>query len=466
MKAADYIKENEQKMIEDIRDIAGIPSILDEGTAGKGRPFGSKISEALDCILKKASHMDMHVKNYDGYAGEITLGDGNKMVGILGHIDVVAAGEGWDTEPFDIQIIDGRLYGRGTADDKGPIVSGLYAMKYMMDENLLPPDTCIRMIIGTDEEENWECIDHYVAAADRLPDYSIVPDGNFPLINCEKGLLDIDFSYAAPLADAEIRVAELYGGSAKNVVPSKAFCKLRCESAETAKGLADALDALEYISAASDGKMTNVVAQGKGTHAMSPEKGRNAISLLMRALEQAAGEYEIEPVFETYNRYIGMAYNGEKFGCAFADDVSGELTFNIGTIELKDGRIALGASVRYPASIAQETVVGAIRNTCEAAGIQMEIKSHMASLYVKEESDFVQVLLEAYSEVSEDHGSKPIAIGGATYARAIPNAVAFGPLFPSEEELAHEPNEYLSLESLRKMTLIYIEALKRLVEIV
>lgn len=462
MKAADYIKENEQNMIEDIRELAGIPSILDEETAGEGRPFGQKIAEALDWVLKKASDMGMAVKNYDGYAGEITLGQGERMIGILGHIDVVAAGEGWNTDPFEIQVSSGRLYGRGTSDDKGPIVSGLYAMKYMAQEHLLPAGVCVRMIVGADEEENWQCIEHYVRNADRLPDYSIVPDGNFPLINCEKGLLDVDFTCAVPASEAEIKVAVLRGGTAKNVVPGKAFCTLVCGSEETAKGLAKALNGLPYISAEADGRRTKVTAQGKGTHAMTPEKGRNAVSLLMDALEQVSGRYAMEPVFETYNRYIGMTYNGENFGCAFEDAVSGKLTFNVGTMELKDGRLTLGASVRYPASIEKTAVIGAMQRTCAEAGIKMDIRSHMDALYVEQESDFVQVLMKAYSKVSGDGSPQPIAIGGATYARTIPNAVAFGPLFPYEEELAHEPNEYLDLESLRKMTLIYIEALKGL----
>ncbi|MGN0659699.1 MAG: Sapep family Mn(2+)-dependent dipeptidase [Emergencia sp.] len=462
MKAADFIKQNRNQMIEDIRAFAAIPSIFDEKTAGEGQPFGEKPAEALGWVLKRAEAMGMETKNFDGYAGEITVGSGQRVIGILGHADVVAPGEGWHTEPFEIQEIDGKLYGRGTLDDKGPLVSCLYAVKYLMEENLIPEGTALRIIVGCDEEENWGCIGHYTEKADRMPDCSIVPDGNFPIINCEKGLLDVDFSCAAGGDGHKVKVEALWGGSAKNVVPGKAHCTLACENEGCSAELAAALNVFEQIAAVQEGCRVSVTVQGKSTHAMSPEKGLNAVSVLMQTLEKAGADFDIEPVYETYNRYIGMTYHGEKFGTAFEDAASGKLTFNVGTIELKDGKLSFGASIRYPATLEKEQVVSAMEKTCAEAGIEMHIASHMDSLYVDAESDFVKVLMEAYRRVSGDQEGQPMAIGGATYARTIPNAVAFGPLFPWEEELAHEPDEFLDLESLDKMTLIYIEALKGL----
>ena len=161
MKAEDFIKKNREQMIADIKAFAGIPSVLDEKTKGAGRPFGEKTAQALDWILQRGQSLGMDVKNFDGYAGEMTAGSGSRMIGILGHADVVAPGEGWNTEPFEIQEIDGKLYGRGTLDDKGPIISCLYAVKYLMEEKAIPEDAAIRFIVGCDEEEEWRCIDHY-----------------------------------------------------------------------------------------------------------------------------------------------------------------------------------------------------------------------------------------------------------------------------------------------------------------
>lgn len=463
MKAEDFIKKNRDDMIEDIKAFAAIPSILDEKTAADGKPFGEKPAQALAWILEKGKKLGLKVKNYDGYAGEMTVGDGDRLIGILGHADVVAPGEGWNTEPFDIVEIDGKLYGRGTMDDKGPIVSCLYAVKYLMEENLIPQDTAIRFIIGCDEEEEWRCIEHYAEAADRMPDCSIVPDGSFPLIHCEKGLIDVDFSYAADHdTDCKVKVEALHGGAAKNVVPGKAYCTLRCLDAETAANLTTAMNAFEQISAEQDDCLVQVTVSGKSTHAMSPEKGLNAISLLMKILGDMGAEFGIEPVYRIYNQYIGMQYYGEAFGLQLEDEASGKLTFNVGTIELKENKMNFGVSIRYPATLEKDQIFAAAEETCRQAGMEMHITSHMDGLYVDAESDFIGVLMEAYQKISGDCENGPISIGGATYARTIPNAVAFGPLFPYEEELAHEANEFLDLESLDKMTMIYIEALKGL----
>ncbi len=465
MEAKEFIVKYRKQMVDDVKALAAISSILDEETAGEGKPFGADIAKALAWVLEKGRAMGMEAKNFDGYAGELTVGKGQKLIGILGHTDVVAAGEGWDTEAFEPVEKDGKLYGRGTLDDKGPLVSCLYAVKYLMEENLIPADIAIRMIVGCDEEENWRCIEHYEEKADRMPDYSIVPDGNFPLIHCEKGLLDVDFSYDVRdiCKDShKVTVAQLYGGSAKNVVPGKAYCTLSCDRAETAEALEKALSAFSYISGSRENCQVRMTVSGKSTHAMSPEKGVNAISLLMKTLEELSADFDIEPVYQTYNRYVGMTYYGEKFGMALEDEASGKLTFNVGTIELKEGKVTFGVSVRYPATAEKEQVFNAAERTCSAAEMEMEIVSHMNSLYVDEKSDFITVLMDAYGKISGDTKSRPMAIGGATYARTIPNAVAFGPLFPYEEELAHEANEFLDLESLEKMTCIYIEALKGL----
>ncbi len=463
MKAEAFIKKNREHMIADIKAFAAMPSILDEKTKGEGSPFGENISKALAWILQRGQSLGMDVKNFDGYAGEMTVGSGSRLIGILGHADVVAPGEGWDTSPFEIQEIDGKLYGRGTLDDKGPIISCLYAVKYLMEENLIPEDTAVRFIVGCDEEEEWRCIEHYAAKTDRMPDYAIVPDGNFPLIHCEKGLLDVDFSYGTNWDTAhEIMVETLYGGAAKNVVPGKAHCILLCKTAETAAALAAAFGDAAAVNVAQEDCRVHITVSGKSTHAMSPEKGVNAISLLMQALEKAGKTFDIEPVYQIYNQYIGMYYYGEAFGLAFEDGASGKLTFNVGTIEYKEHKVTFGASVRYPATMQKEQILSAAEETCRKAGMEMDVTSYMNGLYVDAASDFISVLMEAYQKVSGDRKSEPMAIGGATYARTIPNAVAFGPLFPYEEELAHEANEFLALDSLALMTLIYIEGLKGL----
>lgn len=472
MTIQDFVRNNITNMTDDIQALVQIPSVFSEEDAGEMQPFGGAVREGLEWILDRARNMGMQVRNYDGYAGEITVGSGTYMVGVLVHEDVVPAGEGWDTPAFEPVMKEGRIYGRGTSDDKGPLISSLYAMKYLMDENKLPENTSLRMIVGTNEEELWGGINYYVEKADRLPDCSIVPDGYFPLVFCEKGLLDINFEMGLSLGKP-VKVVRLEGGSGRNVVPGSAVCVLdlgQLSAQNLLSGISDKAgtmdfageNAFEGVTLEAEGNLLRIAAEGKSTHAMSPEKGVNAISVLMRALKHLPLETELDDLVKSYESAIAMEYNGESFGCGFKDELSGKLTFNIGTISLENGKIKMEANLRYPASMQKDVVVSALQAGSEKAGWKMEVYDALPPVYTKPDSPFVKELMRVYREVTGDLEHDAFAIGGATYARAIPNAAAFGPLFPHEEELAHEANEFLALDSLEKMTEIYAGALEAL----
>lgn len=455
-----FINKNKDKIIEDIATLVEIPTVYSEGTEGK--PFGDSIAEGLDTVLEMGRKMGMQAKNIDGYAGEITAGTGNQTIGVLAHIDVVPAGTDWNTEPFKCKNKDGKLYGRGTMDDKGPLVAGLYAMKYLMDNNKIPKDSAVKLIIGADEEEEWRCMKYYKEHVHPLPEYSIVPDGYFPLIFCEKGLIDFDLSQEFYNDKAAVvKVVEITGGTSRNIVPASAMCKLLVDG-EAKKALINHLKQFQEIECLEieNGLKLNVT--GKSTHAMSPEKGLNAVSLLMEALGKVKEPVSNRGFIETYNKYIGMNYNGERFGCGFNDELSGRLTLNVGTISLKENYVSMEMNLRYPASTKWETVKEAMMKTIKEAGFSYKEKSYLPPVYIDPDSDFVQGLMDSYRRITGDMENQPFAIGGATYARGIPNAVAFGPLFPDEEELAHEANEFISIRSLEKMTEIYVDALERL----
>jgi len=473
MEIRDFIEQNMQNMIDDITEFVAIPSVFDPETATAEKPFGEEVNRGLEWILAKAETMGFAVKNIDGYAGEITAGSGDYIIGVLAHEDVVAGGDDWDTPAFEGVVKDGALYGRGTIDDKGPLISALYGMKYLMDEEKIPEGTALRMIVGTNEEEDWGGINYYVDHVDKLPNYSIVPDAYFPLIYCEKGLLDFDVSMKLENVDddAEIVVKALHGGAAKNVVAGKVYATLTCKGMKEKK-VAAALNRIEGIQASAgilmeDGVGTGtveVVVQGQTAHAMAPEKGVNAISVLMKALNGLLWTTSIDAFVEAYSESIGMGYNGKEMGIGFEDELSGILTQNIGIIRMEDDVITLECNIRYPASLEKEATIGAIRDAWEKAGFDFMERTYLPPVYIRPDSDFVQKLMSVYQKVTGDTASEAMAIGGATYARGIPNAVAFGPLFPYEEELAHEANECLNLESLDKMTEIYICALESLLK--
>lgn len=458
---------HQQAIIQDIMTFVKIPTVLDSNRADAKAPFGKSIKEGLDWVLRRANDMGFETKNYDGYAGEVTVGNGEFIIGILAHSDVVAAGEGWETEPFLPVLKENRLYGRGSMDDKGPLISCLYVMKYLQENGKIPEGCALRMIIGTDEEEEWRDMEYYTSHADRMPDYAIVPDGYFPLIFCEKGLIDFDIHFLCqPNKQAPLQLESLTGGSGRNIVPGKAKCVLKGQPALYEAIKEKFKDQENLIVSVKEGKCI-IRTEGKSTHAMSPEKGRNAISLLLQALGaiDAIESISHSEFIRWYNCYIGMEFDGKGLRWNFSDELSGNLTLNIGTIQDIDEQIMIEANLRYPASMAVEAVRDAMARALDKSAIQWEEKSWLPPVYIEPDTPFVKMLQQTYEQCTGDKEYKPFSVGGATYARAIPNAVAFGPLFPYEEELAHEPNEFLSLDSLEKMTVIYATALEKLIQL-
>jgi len=454
-----FLNDNKDKIINDVIKLIDIPSIYDQDSAEADKPFGSNVSRCLNEVLDMAERMGFRCRNIDGYAGEITVGTGEFVIGILAHEDVVAEGDGWSVQPFDAMVRDERIYGRGASDDKGPIVSCLYVLKYLHDNELIPEDVCYRMIIGTNEEENWEGIEYYKKHTDKLPDYSIVPDGYFPLIFCEKGLVDFDINAEAAVDEkGDVKIIELSGGAGRNIVAGVAECKLECAE-EIRNKVAAELNMMDNICAEVEDRLISVISNGKSTHAMSPEKGRNAINQLMAALGAINYTTSIDDIIGRFNDAIGLEYNGESLGCKLSDELSGMLTFNVGTIELRENKVLMQANLRFPASMNYDQIMELLLRGLEKAGFSYKEQAYLPPIYIDPESEYVELLLNSYRMVTSDMDSIPFSIGGATYARAIPNAVAFGPLFPYEEELAHGPDEYISIDSLMKMSMIYADAL-------
>ena len=458
----------ERKYMEELCRLIEIPSVFSE-KAVDGGPFGKEVKQALEHVLDFGESLGFSVKNYDGYAGELTMGSGAYMIGVLCHIDVVDAGTGWTKEPFVAVLEEGKLYGRGSSDDKGPIIASLSAISRLEKKGEIPEDVAIRVIIGTNEEESWKGIRYYLNEADRIPDVSFVPDGSFPVIFCEKGLLDLDLKTSV-LAnmDAEVELLELTGGEGRNVVASNAIVRLRCknQSSLVCTALKNAARSRRIdANIKSKANEITVTVNGKSAHAMTPEKGVNAISQLMAILKDGLGNRFSHSAFvEGYMNVIGLDVHGEQGNFCFSDEESGILTFNIGTISSGKDEICLQANVRYPASLEYDFVYGAIKKRLNKGGFLVEEVDFLPPVSFKKNSPLIETLLEAYQDVTGDFSSLPMSMGGATYARAIPNAVSFGALFPDEEELAHGPDEYIKMDSLERAEKIYYIALKKLMQ--
>jgi len=459
------IKKLEPEIIKSIQEAVRIRSVEEEPLPGK--PFGSGPFEALDYMLKLGEGMGFETKNLDGYAGHIDFGEGDETVGILAHVDVVPEGDGWTYPPYGGEIHGGKIYGRGTMDDKGPAVIALYAMKTLADSGVLPKRR-IRLILGANEESRWECMKHYFEN-EEPPTMAFTPDADFPVIHGEKGItgFDLKFPYRGT-EGCDITLMDIKGGNATNMVPDRAWATLNVKDKEMFntqfKGYAKDKDFTIELEETEGG--FKVTALGKSAHGSTPEKGENAISCLMDFLGFVySGQCPVCRFINFYNERIAFRHHGEGIGCALEDELSGKLNFNPGLISYDGENIKLSVNVRYPISSSAEEVFSGIRENIKNTPVEL-IQKDLDSrpLYVPKDNELVETLMRVYREQTGDMDSEPITIGGGTYARAMDNAVAFGPVFPGQEELAHQKDEHITIDNVIKLTEIYSHALYELVQ--
>jgi succinyl-diaminopimelate desuccinylase len=456
------IHENVDRSFDDmlsaLSKIIEIPSVLDENSRGGVHPFGPAVTEALDKFLEEAKRLGFSAFNIDNMVGYAEIGEG-PLFGILAHLDVMPAGSlsNWRHPPFRAVAENGRLYGRGAIDDKGPAVSAMFALKALADSGG-GLRRRFRVILGLDEESGFRCIERY-KKTEEIPAMSFSPDADFPAVNAEKGILHFVLAKKMPDMDAMglPELAEIRGGDRFNIVPDELGVFFRRASAGYLER------ALEPIKAqvAETGNGVSVVVRGKSAHAMEPYKGENAIQKFLSAAETM--DFGPPALHVELLKLAAMFKNetdGLSLGVACEDDVSGALTCNLAAISLGGGELSVKCDIRYPVKKSGDSLIETLRNSAAEIGWELDVARHSEPLYVDPEGELVKVLLESYADITKERAA-PKAIGGGTYCKALPNAVSFGPLFPGEEETAHQPNEYISLDSLRRMTHIYAEALSR-----
>ena len=451
------VDNQREDFIRTLQDWIAIPSL--KADALPDAPFGAPMRRMLDLSLADAKRLGFAPRDIDGYAADMEIGEGEETIAILAHLDVVPAGEGWKTPPFEGVIADGRMYGRGTSDDKGPAVAAMFAMKAVREAGI-PLKKRVRLILGCDEESGWADMAYY-AAHIGLPKVGFSPDAVFPLINTEKGILRMDLHADLPEeGDWPVPIYSIHAGQRPNVIPSVAEAEIggdREAVRHQIEGFARRTGYSIDVETLDNGHL-RVLCHGTGGHAAMPELGQNAAARLLqllRALEAGGGSHA---AVELLAQAIGNDTDGTGFGIAGSDSPSGALTINLGILNLADGACDLTLDIRHPVLFDAKQLVSFIGQRVAEAGFVVAAHRASAPHHVPESNPIVQSLLSVYQRVT---GLAPytVAIGGGTYARALELGVAFGSLLPGEEDVAHQANEYMSLETLMLNVRVFAHAI-------
>jgi succinyl-diaminopimelate desuccinylase len=442
-----YLNEHENEMMVALSGAIAIPSVKDPATANSHAPFGKEVGRALDFMLRTAEGRRFTPENMENYVGRVRWGGDGTQYAVLTHVDVVPEGTGWSVPPFAGTIKDGRLYGRGSTDDKGPAIASIFALaaaRAALQAQHIEPRNAIMLLFGTDEESGWADFDYYFKKY-GIPEAGFSPDAEFPIVNGEKGILNLRL-VGHGARGGILRHAE--GGTRSNVVP---------------QGLIERLPTDEFLvsTTLANGEL-NLDVEGLPAHASTPEKGRNAIGKLLQVLD-AVHCLEDDESLQFLAREIGIEWTGHRVGVDFADEVSGILTLNLGTLHIDHDDSTAFINIRYPITVTSKQVTDQFVEKLLGTKVEFTVMSDSAPHYVDPGTSLIQTLQKAYTEYTGTE-AKCFAIGGGTYARAIPGAVAFGPLFPGQPMTEHGPDEYIDVDSLLKATRIYAYAMVELLK--
>ena len=447
------------ELIKDLQDSIRIKSVEEE--AKPGMPFGEGPAKALEHFLSVGEKLGFKAENFDNYAGHIDFGtdDQEEMVGILGHVDVVPEGTGWDHDPYGAEIVDNKMFGRGTLDDKGPMMICLYAMKALKDAGV-PLKRKVRMILGANEETGWGCMKHYFEKLQMPhPAVSFTPDSEFPVTFAEKGILRALFKVKT---DADIAVK---AGNVFNAVPESTTITLPLsykEAIERELPLYNEDKENKVSFEIAENKIV-VTSKGVAAHAAHPSLGYNSLSALMIFLGRLnIKENGFKEMVKFFNVKIQMEFNGKLLGVNLVDEPSGEITINFGKCYVEDGELNVSMDMRYPVTFNAEDIKEKLFAALEEYGLTFNPLKEEKPLYVPKDNFLVKTLMEVYQDMTGDMESQPISTGGGTYAKAVSNCVAFGALLKGTPDTMHQKNECIDLSTLDTLMPLFIETIYRL----
>lgn len=419
-----YLESHKDEMLGLLSELVAIPSV--QGEALEGKPFGEEPARALAFMLEKCREYGFAVENVDNYAGSADFGAPEPELAILSHLDVVPAGSGWSSDPFTLTVDGDKLIGRGAIDDKGPAVAALFALRAVRELGI-PLKKGVRLIFGTNEENGSADLAYYRSKRE-LPPMVFTPDGEYPVINAEKGMLRVFFS--APFNNGAIYDE----GGVINAVPQLCSYDIRLEENGDVS--------LNY------GKI-----KGVSAHASTPEKGENAITKFL-----TFNNYGVPMLKKLAELFPHGEFNGKSCGLGFSDPISGEMTCVLSILYTKEGRLHGGIDIRFPLDRKKAEISDIICGKLREAGFDIDSCEGVEPHCTDENSTFVQALLKTYERVTGEKG-RCIAIGGGTYVHEIEGGVAFGAEFPGKDYHMHSPDEFITVGELLKNAELMAEAI-------
>ncbi len=446
------IDKNFDSQLDFLKEIVAIDSIGSDSLPSK--PYGEKCAQVLDVFLKKAESMGFKTQNHENYVGTIEFNSKDTNLGVLCHLDVVpVTAEDWQHDPFGGEIENGRIYGRGTIDDKGPATAVLFALK-ALQESGLDVSSNVRFIVGCDEERGSSDMEYYMKK-EKMPPFVFTPDGDYPVINIEKGMLRLKFEKNVKFT----HIRSIKGGTVVNAVPASSEAVISGIGADILEKYAGSKIT---VSESSDGM--HVFYRGTAAHASTPESGDNAITGLFEFLNKLPLDENEKDYIDFLTRtFVYGETDGEHLGIKMNDEKSGALTEVLSIIDHKDDKFTMKMDIRYPLCGSKEDIKERIKTLLLPSGTSVTAEFENDPHCVDENSDFIKKLLNVYNR---ETGLEPYAkaIGGGTYVHDIEGGVAFGAEFPGDENNMHGNDESMSLESLKLNTRIIANAVYEIIK--
>ena len=462
----DWLKEaNAQRedYLTDLISLMKIESVRDDEQATADYPLGPGPAQALAAFLEMADQDGFRTKNIDNLVGYAEWGEGDETLAILAHLDVMPAGNGWDTDPFDPVIKDGNLIGRGASDDKGPGMAAYYALKTLKDQGV-HFNKKVRFIVGTDEEADWTGMNRYFEV-EPSPTFGFSPDAEFPVINGEKGQVSMLLDLPGGNGDGDL-LKSFDAGLRFNMVPREATAVVEVADNEDLvtrfTAFLDENPVTGSIEVEPDGAHIEVI--GKAAHGMEPEKGINAATYLATFLKQLQLGGFAKDFVAYVADYLHLDTRMDKFNAAFSDPVMGEMTMNAGLLSFDQQTGAhIDMNFRYPKGITPDEIKAAVAKVAESLHFTVTYQGGEVPHYVDPADPLVQTLMKAYIHQTGDQGAQPEVVGGGTYGRLMKRGVAFGALMPTTTNTMHQANEFQPVNDLIMSMAIYMEAIHDLV---